>query len=814
LFGIDRPISVDTVILKSELTRSGRVYLRVVSVVGFFVVVESLLRLASAPPQPQWALLALLTLISGSASVKLPGTHVSISISEAFVFTAVLLYGPAAGTVTVVLDCLVISFWIAKRRPEFERALFNIAAPAISVWLSAHTFFYLVGLPPLADGPSSLTPTATLTAILPSLVLFAITYFALNSWLIAFVIAIEKHESPWTIWCTGFIWLSLNYFCGASVAVLLVGYTRTIDLRFVAVIVPLLLVLYFTFKTSMQRVEDANKHVDQLNTLYLSTIETLAMAIDAKDQVTHGHIRRVQSYATRLAAAVGVRDKTLMKAIEAAALLHDMGKLAVPEYILNKPGKLTDAEFARMKLHSTVGADILSAIAFPYPVVPIVRHHHEAWDGSGYPDGLKSTQIPIGARILSVVDCFDALTSDRPYRPRLSNDEALDILVHRRGSMYDPLIVDTFIRLHADIAPEPVEDELATTAPDNMSISRKSIPSDLANPMLDEIAASADEMLTLYELAGSLAGQVSVSDASDMIANHLRRLIPSTLCVFYLYDSRSTHIEARHVLGDGSDIVKGLRIPVGQRLSGWVAAHRQTILNSDPALDFGEIARSNALNLKSCISTTLATDDNHPIGVLTLYSKDANAFNEDHRRIIEVVGRQIAHTFQRALEFDSTPRRDQLTGLPNARQLQALIRSTIQESSTTTFALLLIDIEDSEHRNIEHGHATADAVLQHIVRVTQESLRFGDILFRNTSREFVAFLNATDRETAWSIARRIQSNIARRPLPDAKGPVLGIHVVTSATCAPIDGRSLRELLVVARERLGTIMSGSDDFSIH
>ena len=204
----------------------------------------------------------------------------------------------------------------------------------------------------------------------------------------------------------------------------------------------------------MGRVEDSNQHLVELNILYLSTIETLAMAIDAKDQITHGHIRRVQTYAVGLAKHIGVSDDRLIKAIEAAALLHDMGKLAVPEYILNKPGKLTAAEFDKMKLHAAVGADILSAIDFPYPVVPIVRHHHENWDGTGYPDRMTGTNIPIGARILSVVDCFDALTSDRPYRPKLTDEDALAILRERRGSMYDPLIVDAFVRVHKEIAPE------------------------------------------------------------------------------------------------------------------------------------------------------------------------------------------------------------------------------------------------------------------------------------------------------------------------------------------------------------------------
>jgi putative nucleotidyltransferase with HDIG domain len=227
----------------------------------------------------------------------------------------------------------------------------------------------------------------------------------------------------------------------------------------------------------MARVEDANRHVDQLNDLYLSTIETLAMAIDAKDQVTHGHIRRVQQHSVSLARHMGVHDELLIKAIEAASLLHDMGKLAVPENILNKPGRLTRQEFEIMKTHSSVGADILAAVAFPYPVVPIVRHHHENWDGSGYPDRLGGTDIPIGARILAVADCFDALTSDRPYRLRMSEAEAFSILQARRGSMYDPLVVDAFIEMQtqpqaADVVPTANEVTIPFSLPLSTSLRR------------------------------------------------------------------------------------------------------------------------------------------------------------------------------------------------------------------------------------------------------------------------------------------------------------------------------------------------------
>jgi putative nucleotidyltransferase with HDIG domain len=637
------------------MTVTGRVYLVAVIVSGVVIVAASLHQIYVQPLGYQWYMLAALTLISGSATVNLPSVGASISVSETFVFASVLLFGSAAGTVMVALDGLVISFWIAKRLPEWYRAVFNMAAPAISIWTASHLLFAIAGVPPLFNQQSPVN------ALLFPLLVFTVVYFALNSWLIAFAVAFEKRTSPYRIWRANFMWLSLNYFSGGSVALLLVAYTRDVDFRFIGVILPLLLVSYFTYKTTMGRVEDANKHLQQLNRLYLSTIETLAMAIDAKDQVTHGHIRRVQAYATSLAREVGVSDEKLIKAIEAAALLHDMGKLAVPEYILNKPGKLTEAEFEKMKLHASVGADILSAIDFPYPVVPIVRHHHENWNGTGYPAGLKATDIPIGARILSVVDCFDALTSDRPYRPKLPDEEAIRILVDRRGTMYDPLIVDTFIRVHESVHVDPIRKGPRSDVLTTIASSRQHQQPQLSSQAPAQITAGSDEMLTLYELRRGLAGQVSVGDAGDVIAKHLRRLIPSSLCVFYLYDARASEIEARHAVGERASLVRGMRVPLGQRLSGWVAANRETIVNSDPALDLGEAARSHSLALKSCISTPLLADE-ELVGVLALYSREPNAFSEVHQRVIEVVSHEIAHTFIRAIEFDESLRRDAVRG--------------------------------------------------------------------------------------------------------------------------------------------------------
>jgi diguanylate cyclase (GGDEF)-like protein/putative nucleotidyltransferase with HDIG domain len=790
-----------------NLSYYGRAYLSVVIALGFLVIGSSLHQLFEHPLQGyQWFLLAGLTLISGSATVKLPGVYASISISETFVFTSVLLYGPSAGTLIVALDGLVISFWIAKRHREFHRALFNMTAPAISLWCSAQLFFYLANVKPLSEESTSLD------RILYPLIVFALVHFTLNSWLITIIYALEKRINPLKVWPSNFLWLSLNYFCGASVAVLLVVYNRQIDLVYVGVIVPLLLLIYYTFKTSWARVEDADRHVQALNTLYLSTIETLAMAIDAKDQITHGHIRRVQSYAVGLAKRVGVADESLIKAIEAAALLHDMGKLAVPEYILNKPGKLTAAEFEKMKLHASVGADILSAIDFPYPVVPIVRHHHESWNGTGYPKGLKGTEIPIGARILSVVDCFDALTSDRPYRPRLSSEEAIKILLERRGNMYDPLVVDTFVRVHNDIAPGALSTGPPRHALNEITSSSQTAVLAAGSTRLDEIAASADEMLTLYELARALAGQAGTSDTGDVIAKHLRRLIPSSLCVFYIYDASTDELEAKHALGEAMSVVKGLKIPLGQRLSGWVAANRQTISNSDPSLDLGEVARCTTPRLRSCLSTPLLSDDTL-VGVLTLYSATVDGFSEDHRRIVEVVARQIGHTFKSAAEFDRSTKRDALTGLPNLKQLEQLVDSAALGSIDRAL-LMLIDVIGLKQINAVHGRTVGDDVLRHVVRQTRAGLRVADILFRYGSDEFVALLNDTDQETAAMVASRIRTNIRDLPFLLQDGTAITIEATVTSVCSPNDGRSLRDLMATARVRTDSSNGEHQGPSVH
>jgi diguanylate cyclase (GGDEF)-like protein/putative nucleotidyltransferase with HDIG domain len=760
------------------LSLATRVYVGTVVIAGAATVIQSFYDLTVRPIGWNWAVLAVLTLVSGSATVRLPSLPATISVSEKFVFTSVLLFGSAAGTLTVALDALVISFWSYRKGHPFYKIVFNVCALPLTIWLAAHIFFIFPGIEPLIS--TSRDKTISLGTLIGPLLAFTIVYFSLNSWIITFAISLERDLRAFSIWKDNFLWLSLNYFGGASVAALLVSYTRDLDYTYLAVIVPLLVVLYFTFSMSMGRVEDANRHLTQLNALYMSTIETLAMAIDAKDQITHGHIRRVQTYAVALAKEVGVSDVALIRAVEAAALLHDMGKLAVPEYILNKPGPLTPAEFEKMKLHASVGADILSSIDFPYPVVPIVRHHHENWDGTGYPDRLRGTNIPMGARILAVVDCFDALTSDRPYRPRLTDSDALTILRERRGSMYDPLVVDTFIRVFKIIVPStPVGDdnasltaiaEASVTSPRNLTQTRS----------LEEIAGSTEEMLTLFDLARGLNSPTDLRDVGEVISKHVKRLIPCSLCVFFVYDVDNDELVAAHASGENGALISGLRIGLGQRLSGWVAANRRSIRNSVPVLDFGEAGRGIAPRPRSCLSAPVLAEK-ELIGVLTLYSTSQNAFSEEHQRVLEVVARQIAPIIKRTTGMSKERQlgtRDQLTGLPTLADIQFLSESMAGLLQAKPTSVLLIDVHNFLAINERYGTSLNDQVLGRVVSIVRNNLRASDLFFRHGNDSFIAILVHTDVTVAETVAARIRLAGSESELSPKPQFTIGVAALT------------------------------------
>jgi putative nucleotidyltransferase with HDIG domain len=536
---------------------------------------------------PRWGVLCALTLGGAFATLRMRAAPVSFSISDTFTFTTLLLVGPAPATITASLEALAISCLLSRDQRRVTRVLFNVAAVGLAmsaagaVWVALDGGSWRIG-----DSNFALLLLATAAAIG--------TYFLVNTWIIALAIALEQRASVYIIWKTHFLRLGLAYAAGAYTALLLAMFTPSEGVRGFVLLAPIPLILYASLRMWLGRVNDQIAHLDTINRQYRATIEALAHAIDAKDQVTHGHIRRVQTASLQLAHALGCSEEHQIHAIEAASLLHDLGKLAIPEHILNKPGRLTPAEYETMKAHAKIGAEILAGVDFPYPVVPIVRHHHENWDGTGYPDGLAGDAIPLGARILQVVDCFDALTSHRPYRRALSTDDAIAILQERRGTMYDPAVVDAFVK----IAP-------------TIEVSAAPVP---LPPTVPQPRAALPERWIRLEGDSSFA---AVAGPAVMVAC---RTLGATAGIVFKYVEENDTLEPTVALGFDRDFLMSLQMRLGDRLSGWVAASRRRQLDADPRLDLGD----NTV-LQAAISTPIVRGD-AIIGVITLYGERKGCF--------------------------------------------------------------------------------------------------------------------------------------------------------------------------------------------
>jgi len=597
---------------------------------GLAITAYSAWQIVTGPLSFALVVLLALTVIAGWLALRVPAMEISFSISDTFSTAAALLIGPAAGAITAAIDGLMLSFRMQSSTRTTRRVLFNLAAPAVGVWIASQAFVAAAGPQVVIDGPLRVPRLFLL------LTLFTVLNFGISTGLVAAAMGLDARKSPLAIWKEHFLGLWLTYL-GATFASMLMlvlshdwGGQTMHPLEVLLLIAPLPVILYVTFMHAVGRAQDQIEHLGGMNQVYVATIEALAQTIDAKDQVTHDHIRRVQENSVRLARELGVTDDGEIQALKAASLLHDVGKISVPEHILNKPGRLTPSELEIMRRHAPVGADILSVIGFPYPVVPIVRHHHENWDGTGYPDGLAGEAIPIGARILMVVDCFDALTSDRPYRPRFETKAALQVLSDRRGTMYDPQVVDGFLTLHAaGLNEEPP----ATRAP---------VADPHAAPVVETPVAQDSgprDLAAFYSLGRELAMPGGASEIGEAIWTSLRGELGAASCVLFVYDESGDAL-APAFRGGADTVHADARVPLGDRLSGWVAATRTPIVNSDARLDADPDIREVS-DLQSALAVPIA-DGERLGGVLAFYSERQGAFTPAHQRMAEAVAALVA----------------------------------------------------------------------------------------------------------------------------------------------------------------------------
>ena len=429
-------------------------------------------------------------------------------------------------------------------------------------------------------------------------------------------------------------------------------YWPIASLLLVPVVLYLGLRAYFVL---LARFDHERRNVKQISELHLATIEALARAIDAKDGTAENHIRRVQIYATAVARELGMSEVEV-QAVKTAALLHDIGKLAVPDHILSKPGPLTPEEFQKVQAHPQVGADIIDTVPFPHPVAPLILSHHERWDGRGYPSGLKGEDIPLGARILCLVDYFGALTASRPYHKAMAVDAAVLLIEQEAGKALDPRAVEAFLRVLPRVREEAEESGRATPITTNRMTKAT---------VFDDIAVAHGEIYALYQIAQTMGTSLGVSDSMAHIASKLTTLVPFSACTLFLYDQAADTLRCRFATGTDFELMQQLTLKSGQGLQGWVARNRRSLVNARPTSDLESAGSSLPTALQSALVCPLVFED-RVIGTLAVYHTAPSFYQEDHRRLLDRVCEQAAAVINNAIVHEQTHEAsltDPLTGL-------------------------------------------------------------------------------------------------------------------------------------------------------
>lgn len=564
------------------------------------------------------------------------------------------------------------------------------------------------------------------------------------------------------------------------------------------------------------RLSAKTREGEELSRLHFATAEALATAIDAKDQTTHCHVRRVQIYAAGLGQVLGL-SKDEISALKAGALLHDIGKLAVPAHIINKPGRLTQAEFEKMKIHTTVGAQILSRVEFPYPVIPIVRHHHEQWDGLGYPDGLKGEQIPITARIISVVDCFDSVREDRPFRRGMTRDEAIAFLLRGSGNHFDPNVVHLFIkhlpRFEWQIAGAGLPQQLPTReAQEPLDLTEVDMAHTRergAYMAYDQIKSAHQEVYALYEIARTFGSSLSVRNTVEVLVDKVGHVVPFQTCVVYLYDELKGYATPAHVAGRNAQVLSTKCVAPGEGVTGFALANRSPINQLHPSLDLAglDIERE----YRSMASLPLFKDE-MILGALSVYSTELEQYTEDHMRLLETVTRLASDALSNAMqhaEAESNALTDQLTGLPNARYMALRFDEEAARArrNARPFQVVMLDLDDFKIVNDTFGHKVGDKMLREMARIIQGQLREYDFLARYAGDEFVAIVQELVGNQVEDLTQRIETAVSEFSLHVRGGGKarVGISIGTSTYAA--DGETLDQLLVAADQAMYRAKSG-------
>jgi diguanylate cyclase (GGDEF)-like protein/putative nucleotidyltransferase with HDIG domain len=648
-----------------------------------------------------------------------------------------------------------------------------------------------------------------------TLTLAATVYFTVTTMPMAAIVALAERTSLLRHWHDAYFWSFPYYLVGAILAGITSFAGRTFGWQSAMLIIPISYIVYRSYNLYLGKIETEKKHAQEMASLHLRTIEALALAIEAKDHTTHDHLKRVQVYAIEVGKELGLSEAEL-EALRAASLLHDIGKLAVPEHIISKPGRLTREEFEKMKIHPVVGAEILERVQFPYPVTPIVRAHHERWNGSGYPDGLRGEEIPIGARILAAVDCLDALASDRQYRRALPLEEAMKRVAAEANVSFDAKVVAVLERRFQELEKMARSKEIERTKlSTNVRVERGDAPAagfethkatstGTAHQVnfLASIAAARQEVQNLYELTQDLGNSLSLNETLSLLSIRLKRMIPYDALAFWVL--QGDVLRPEFVTGENLRLFSSLEIPIGQGLSGWVAENRKPIINGNPSVEPGYMNDPTRITtMRSALAVPLIGLSG-TVSVLTLYHAERDCFTKDHLRILMAVAPKIALAVENALKYqqaESSAATDYMTGLPNARSLflhldAEISRCRRQESPV---AVLVCDLNGFKQVNDRFGHLEGNRILSTMAAKFRECCREYDYVARMGGDEFVLVMPGIHIDLLTPTLQRLRAAAADAGREVCKEDVLSLSI--GHAFYPEDGADAEQLLAEADRRM-------------
>ncbi|HEX3251968.1 MAG TPA: diguanylate cyclase [Pyrinomonadaceae bacterium] len=624
--------------------------------------------------------------------------------------------------------------------------------------------------------------------------------------------AASLRESLPQWWLTNQLWFSWSLLLVPLLLELLYGAFLLPYLVPVSIVAT-----YLIYRGARARLQAKTNEIEALSQLHLATAEALATAIDAKDQTTHCHVRRVQIYAAGMGEVFGLSANEIA-ALKAGALLHDIGKLAVPPHILNKPGPLTPAEFEKMKIHTVVGAQILGRVDFPYPVIPIIRHHHEQWDGRGYPDRLRGEQIPITARIISVVDCFDSIREDRPFRRGMTMDEATALLLRGAGIHFDPVVVEQFLK-HLPRFDEKIAELGLQHQPANYSteppIQLSTV--DMAQTRergsfiaYDQIKKAHREVYALYEIARTFGTSLDIAHTLEILVDKVGHVVPFDTCCVYLYDDSKGYATARHVVGKNAQKLATRSITLGEGVTGFALANRSAVNQLHPSLDFTDINPEAGVKYRSMAALPLFKDD-VLLGALSVYSSELDQYTDDQMRVLETVTRLASDALSNAMqhaEAESHALTDPLTGLPNARYLALRFEEEAARARRTdrTFQVVMLDLDEFKNVNDTYGHKAGDKMLREVAHLIEGQLREYDFLARYGGDEFVALVQEVVGSQVEELCARIETAVSKFSLSLGRNRFARVGISVGTATFGIDGNTLDQLVIAADNEMYRVKS--------